>query len=92
MNAALHALGITPESPVAEGQVGDLNHTYKPELPVAVPTSLQESFRQLKFIEDLRTDFVRGSTPLDRDTAAACAAAYAAIELETKRILEKASR
>lgn len=88
VNAALHALGITTDGPPADGRVGDLNHTYKPTLPSAPPNVLQEAFKQLKFIEDLRPDFVRGPKPLDRDTAEACDKAYAEIRRSTERILE----
>lgn len=80
VNAALHALGLTTEvmgSP--GGKVGDLNHTYKPRLDVALPPAMRVAFKHLALLEDLRAEFVRGPGVLDRAMAEACSRAYAGI-------------
>lgn len=88
VNAALHALGITAETTgPACGIVGDLNHTYKPRLDAPLPQNMQQVFKRLAFIEDLRAEYVRGPKPLGGETAGACHAAYAEIRRETQRIL-----
>lgn len=88
VNAALHALGLT--SGVmggAAGKIGDLNHTYKPKLDVALPPAMQQAFKHLSLLENLRPEFVRGPRVLDHAMADACRAAYAGIRAHTDSIL-----
>jgi hypothetical protein len=88
VNAALHALGITVDTAAPPpNTVGDLNHTYKPRLAVDLPEQIRLIFKRLSFIEDLRSDYVRGARVVDHDLAAACDTAYAYIRSETQRIL-----
>lgn len=88
VNAALHALGLTTEVMGGEGgTVGDLNHTYKPKLDVALPAAMQEAFRHLALLEDLRPEFVRGPKTLDPAMTEACRTAYAGIRARTDSIL-----
>lgn len=61
LNAALHAVGITEEGPVAAGvRVGDMNHSYKPRLDVDVPEEIRVLFKHLSLLGDLRPEYVRG--------------------------------
>ncbi len=87
VNAALHALGITTDGAATPARIGDLNHTYKPELNTPVPDPLRRAFGHLAFIENLRPAYVRGPEPVDATLAAACKTAYAAIRSETDAIL-----
>lgn len=88
VNAALHALGLTTEIMGSKsGMVGDLNHTYKPKLEAALPPAMQEAFRHLALLEDLRPEFVRGLAVLDVAMARKCIEAYEAIRARTDSIL-----
>ena len=89
VNAALHALGITTDGAATPVKLGDLNHTYKPELNAPVPDRLRAAFKHLAFIEDLRPDYVRGPKPVDGAMVAACEAAYTAIRTATDTILAR---
>jgi hypothetical protein len=87
VNAALHALGTTTDSAATAAKLGDLNHTYKPKLNVPVPREMQASFIHLALIEDMRTDYVRGSKLLDAAALDACNAAYRGICDDTRPLL-----
>lgn len=88
VNAALHALGLTTEEVTGAGlKIGDLNHTYKPKLDVALPPAMQEAFKHLAFLEDLRPEFVRGPGALDERMVEACRAAYAEIREKTDSVI-----
>ncbi|OGA20514.1 MAG: hypothetical protein A3I02_04645 [Betaproteobacteria bacterium RIFCSPLOWO2_02_FULL_67_26] len=88
VNAALHALGLTSEAVGgAAGKIGDLNHTYKPKLEVALPPALREAFQHLALLEDLRPEFVRGPGTLDRAMVEACSRAYAGIRACTDSLV-----
>ena len=90
VNAALHALGLTEEGPVAAGaRIGDMNHSYKPTLDVELPEDVRILFRHLKLIEDLRPEYVRGPGLLTPELAADCRSAYEAIVAGTTAILER---
>jgi hypothetical protein len=69
INAALHAMGITAVH-AGGGRVGDLNHTYKPRLEGTLPDAVAHMCAPLKYIEDLRPDYVRGELLLTGETAA----------------------
>ena len=88
VNAALHALGVT--DPVATGgRIGDLNHSYKPVLEGELPAEVPPMFASLKFIEDLRPEYVRGPLLLTPELAAACARAYDDIVARTTAVIER---
>lgn len=90
VNAALHALGITENGPVAAGaRIGDMNHSYKPSLDVELPEEVRVLFRHLKFIEDLRPEYVRGPNVLTPELAGACRSAYEEIVAGTTAILQR---
>lgn len=88
VNAALHALGVT--DPVASAvRIGDLNHSYKPRLEGDLPAEVQQTFAPLKYIEDLRPEYVRGPRLLTPELAAACRRAYDDIVARTTAIIER---
>lgn len=88
VNAALHSLGLTTDvTGGSGGKVGDLNHTYKPELDVALPVDMAHAFKHLAFLEDLRPEFVRGPGALDEGMVEACRAAYAEIREKTDSVI-----
>ena len=88
LNAALHALGITEEGPVAAGvRVGDMNHSYKPRLDVDLPEEVRVLFKHLRLIEDLRPEYVRGPAGLTPELARACRDAYREIVTGSAAIL-----
>jgi hypothetical protein len=86
VNAALHALGITAVQ-AGGGRIGDLNHTYKPPLEVRLPEAVLEMFAPLKFLEDLRPEYVRGEKLLTPEIAAKCREAYRDIVARSGAIL-----
>lgn len=91
INAALHRLGLTSEVSAGEDRkVGDLNHTYKPKLDVTLPPAMQQAFKHLALLEDLRPDVVRGSRVLDSAMAQTCRTAYAEIRICTDAIVDPA--
>ena len=89
LNAALHAIGTTTDSLPAGGRIGDLNHTYKPKLDTTPPEELRPVFEQLSYIEELRTEFVRGPRLLSAKEAAKCRAVHADIMARTDRIFQR---
>src|SRR5258706_14606556 len=89
VNAALHVLGTTTEGAAAPVKLGDLNHTYKPNLNVPVPDQLRAAFKNLALIEDLRTDYVRGNKSADSAMLDAWRAAYAGILRDTDSLLAR---
>ena len=90
MNAALHALDVTEEGPVAPGKrVGDLNHSYKPALYVELPVEVQALLRELASIEDLRPQYVRGPDLLTFELAAACSRSHQAVVAGTSDIIAR---
>ena len=88
VNAALHALGVT--DPVAAGaRIGDLNHSYKPRLEGDLPAEVQQLFAPLKFIEDLRPEYVRGPLVLTAELADSCRRAHEEVVQRTNVIFER---
>lgn len=92
LNAALHALDFTTESLTDSERIGDLNHTYKPKLDTPPPDELRMAFESLSYIEELRTDFVRGPRLLTETEVAQCRAAHLEITTRTSRICERIGR
>ena len=90
MNATLHALNLTDEGPVAAAaRIGDLNHSYKPPLRAEVSADVQRLLGELKTIEDLRPQYVRGPDLLTPELAAACKRAHEQIVSGTSKIIER---
>jgi hypothetical protein len=90
VNAALHALDLTEEGPVARGtRIGDMNHTYKPVMDFELPAELHAAFSALKSIEDLRPEYVRGPHRLTPALSIACREAYAGVVAATDAILRR---
>ncbi len=87
VNAALHALRTTTDGKPTAEKLGDLNHTYKPELNVPVPGELRAAFGHLALIEEMRTDYVRGDKFLDAAMLDACNGAYRGICDDTAPLL-----
>lgn len=75
VNAALHAMGMTDVQPSA-ARIGDLNHTYKPPLPGEPPREVKAMFEPLKYLEDLRPQYVRGPLILTPALVKSCRRAY----------------
>lgn len=88
VNAALHALGVT-DTTASAARVGDLNHTYKPRLEGILPPEVQRMFAPLKFLEDLRPDYVRGPLVPTREIAEACGKAHTEIVALTAAVIEQ---
>lgn len=92
LNAALHAIGTTTESPSAGGRIGDLNHTYKPKLDSGPPEELRSAFDRLSYIEELRPEFVRGPKLLTQEQVAECRAAHAEVTARTNQVFKRMGR
>ncbi len=88
VNAALHALGIT-DVQASAGRIGDLNHTYKPPLPVEPPAEVKAMFEPLSFIENLRPQYVRGPSKLTPELVQRCHRAHADVIVRSTAILER---
>lgn len=80
LNLILHELGLTRDD-------WDLLHTHKPVLPVAVPEELKPLFEGLKFIEDIRPGYLRGTKPWDPADGEKCLRNYRAIKAYAEKIL-----
>ena len=88
VNASLHVMGITDVTRSAD-RIGDLNHTYKPKLECALPPEVEQMFRPLSFIENLRPQYVRGAESATHDLVSQLRQAYEAIIASTAAILAK---
>src|SRR4051812_779396 len=62
LNAVLHHYSVTATD-------ADLLHSDKPPLEKPVPAELRALFDAMKFIEDLRPDYLRGMRPWNPDHA-----------------------
>lgn len=69
LNAVLHRYSITDES-------SDLLHSDKPALSVSVPPDLKPLFAAMRFIEDLRPGYLRGTTVWDPAHGRQCRDCY----------------
>lgn len=65
LNAVLHRYAITDGG-------SDLLHSDKPALKSPVPSELKPLFDAMKFIEDLRPGYLRGTTAWDPDHGRQC--------------------
>lgn len=66
LNALLHKYAVT-------GERSDLLHSDKPQLDAPVPAELRPLFEAMKFIEDLRPGYLRGTAVWNRDHGIQCA-------------------
>ena len=87
VNAALHAMGVT-DVQASPARVGDLNHTYKPRLEGKLPAPVEEMFEPLRYLEELRPDYVRGPQSLTPAIARECREAYEDIVARTAQIID----
>lgn len=69
LNAALHLRGVTRPT-------RDLLHSDKPRLRTQPPADLGPVLAAMKFIEDLRPPYVRGTQPYDPRLSAECLSRY----------------
>ena len=69
LNALLHKYSLT-------GAQSDLLHSDKPALNQPVRTELRALFDAMKFIEDLRPGYLRGTTVWNREHGKQCAQRY----------------
>lgn len=80
LNAALHEIGITPDS-------SDLLHSDKPKLDVMVPAEISEMMQRLKQIEDLRSGYLRGNAPWQPAHGDLCARNMESLHANVKSLL-----
>jgi hypothetical protein len=79
LNALLHRYAVTDEA-------SDLLHSDKPALSVSVPPELKPLFDAMKFIEDLRPGYLRGTTAWDPAHGRQCRNRYD----EVKKFVQQA--
>ena len=79
LNAILHKYAVTPQG-------ADLLHSDKPELETAVPLELQPLFSAMKYVEDLRPGYLRGTKAWSADDGKKCMQSYH----QVKRFAQKA--
>jgi hypothetical protein len=65
LNAVLHRFSVT-------GEGSDLLHSDKPRLEVPIQAELQPLFAAMKFIEDLRPGYLRGTQPWSVEDGTKC--------------------
>jgi hypothetical protein len=80
LNLILHEMGVTETT-------WDLLHTHKPVLPAEVPTELKPLFEGLKFIEDIRPGYLRGTNPWNPEDGETCLRNYQAIKAYALKLL-----
>lgn len=80
LNLILHVLGLTRED-------WDLLHTHKPVLPFPVPEDLKPLFAGLKFNEDIRPGYLRGTNPWNPADGDACLASYREMKAHALKLL-----
>ena len=88
VNAALHALNIT-DVQASAARIGDLNHTYKPPLPIAPGAEVKAMFEPLSFIENLRPEYVRGPSNLSATLAQSCRRAHEDVVARSTAIINR---
>lgn len=81
LNAVLHKYAVTDES-------SDLLHSDKPPLDAPVQAELRPLFDAMKFIENLRPGYLRGTTVWNRDHGRQCAQGFN----DVKRFAQQALR
>ena len=80
LNATLHKRSITKEK-------SDLLHSDKPALDVPVPAELQQVFSAMKFIEDLRPDYLRGTKRWSAEDGKRCMESYRSVKAFAEKVL-----
>ncbi|MBI2322500.1 MAG: hypothetical protein HYU88_10575 [Chloroflexi bacterium] len=85
LNAALHLRGVTRST-------RDLLHSDKPKLRTQPPADLASVLAAMKFIEDLRPPYVRGTQTYDPRLSAECLARYRQVRDFARREISAAGR
>lgn len=88
LNAALHAEGVTHEKQ-------DQGHSERPPLKFlsASPSGeLQKAIEKVKFLEDIRPRYVRGTEPCGRETVEKCIAYFEEAKRGFLKIAEDAGK
>ena len=80
LNALLHKYSLT-------GTQSDLLHSDKPALNKPVETELRALFDAMKFIEDLRPGYLRGTTVWNREHGKQCAQRFNEVKQFAQRAL-----
>lgn len=81
LNAVLHKYAVTDDG-------SDLLHSDKPALGAPAQSELRPLFDAMKFIEDLRPGYLRGTTAWDQDHGRQCAERFN----QVKRFAQQALR
>jgi hypothetical protein len=80
LNAVLHKLAITSEG-------SDLLHSDKPPLPVPPGPELRPYFAAMKFIEDLRPGYLRGTKAWSANDGKRCLECYRQVKAYVEKAL-----
>jgi hypothetical protein len=80
LNAVLHRYAITTED-------SDLLHSDKPALREPVRAELRPLFEAMKFIEDLRPGYLRGTATWDPEHGKLCAQRYEEVRRFAQQVL-----
>lgn len=88
VNAALHALRIT-DVQASAARIGDLNHSYKPSLPIEPEAEIKAMFKSLNFIENLRPQYVRGPSKLTAELVQSCHRAHEDVVARSAAIIDR---
>ena len=85
LNEALHRLSVTSETncETPSNSHGDFIHSYSVPLEIASLEDISPQLRNLKYLEDLRADYVRGASSLDAQTVSESLAAYDVIRAKS---------
>ena len=82
LNALLHKYALTDAK-------SDLLHSDKPALNKPVETELRALFDAMKFIEDLRPGYLRGTTVWNREHGKQCAQRYNQVKQFAQQALRR---
>lgn len=80
LNAVLHKLSITNEG-------SDLLHSDKPPLPGSPRPELRPYFAAMKFIEDLRPGYLRGTKTWSANDGKRCLECYQQVKAYVEKVL-----
>lgn len=80
LNATLHKLSITKEG-------SDLLHSDKPKLDAPNRAELEPVFAAMKFIEDLRPDYLRGTKPWSVEDGKQCVECFQRVKTFAEKAL-----
>ena len=80
LNAVLHKYAVTSDT-------SDLLHSDKPALGAPVSEELRPLFEAMKFIEDLRPGYLRGTTAWNPDHGRQCAQRFNEVKQFAQQVL-----